>query len=160
MNRRKLNCVVCNEELVTGINWRATQIARKCTECLAKYSKEWYETNKERIQQQAYTFRRANPALVMYQRVKTRAKRLNLPFNLELSDIVIPEVCPVFGLPFVIGKASPQNPSLDRIIPNLGYTKGNIIVISKRANTIKSDATSEELQLVAEFCEKVGCVSY
>lgn len=41
-----------------------------------------------------------------------------------------------------------DSPSIDRIIPELGYTKGNIRVISNRANLLKSNATIEELQKV------------
>ncbi len=45
----------------------------------------------------------------------------------------------------------PNSPSFDRIIPTRGYTKGNVIIISNRANRIKSDATVEELERVASF---------
>ena len=46
-------------------------------------------------------------------------------------------------------------PSLDRLIPKLGYVKGNIVIVSTRANTIKRDATPEELMKIAKFYEKV-----
>lgn len=51
------------------------------------------------------------------------------------------------------GKSGPQpdSPSIDRIIPALGYVKGNVIVVSQRANTIKNNATPEELRRVADF---------
>lgn len=45
----------------------------------------------------------------------------------------------------------PNSPTLDRIRPDLGYVKGNVIVISGRANRIKSDATIEELRDIASF---------
>jgi hypothetical protein len=44
---------------------------------------------------------------------------------------------------------------LDRLIPELGYVKGNIAVVSTRANTLKRDATPEELMKVARFYEKI-----
>jgi Mor family transcriptional regulator len=72
---------------------------------------------------------------------KSRAIKKNLPFDLELSDIVIPEYCPVFPeikLVKNINQHKDNSPSLDRIIPELGYISGNVRVISSKANTIKS----------------------
>ena len=41
-----------------------------------------------------------------------------------------------------------DRPSLDRIDGAKGYVKGNVRVISHRANMLKNDATIEELELV------------
>lgn len=88
-------------------------------------------------------------------RVKSRAKRLNIPFNLELADIIIPTHCPVLGLKIQTGQGyNPVNsPSLDRINPKGGYIKDNIRVISNRANLLKSNATVEEMRLVLKDLE-------
>lgn len=43
--------------------------------------------------------------------------------------------------------------SLDRVRPEAGYTKGNIRVVSFRANRLKSDATPAELRLVLDYME-------
>lgn len=86
---------------------------------------------------------------------KHRAKVQNLPFNLELEDIVIPELCPVFGTPLVCnagqGGAKHDSPSLDKIIPELGYVKGNVQIISNLANVMKHDATPEQLVAFGEW---------
>lgn len=82
---------------------------------------------------------------------KKRAKKSDIPFNIEPEDIPnIPEYCPVLGIYIKNGiKSSHDNsPSLDKIIPELGYVKDNIRIISHRANRIKNDATVEELKLV------------
>lgn len=39
-------------------------------------------------------------------------------------------------------------------MPAMGYVKGNIIVISNRANRIKNNATIPELRAVADFFER------
>jgi len=91
---------------------------------------------------------------------KARAKKAKLPFDLKLEDVVIPEVCPLLGIPIVEGHMkgkqgpSPNSPSLDRIRPELGYVKGNLWVISHRANIIKQDATPDELELIAKQLRK------
>lgn len=72
---------------------------------------------------------------------KYRAAKYGRDFNIELSDIVIPTLCPVLGIPM-------DRPSLDRIDGTKGYVKGNVRVISHRANMLKNDATIEELELV------------
>lgn len=92
----------------------------------------------------------------LYSKVKSRSKRYDIPFNLELSDIIIPDVCPLLGIPITQGEGKhyDNSPSIDRLIPNLGYTKGNIWIISNRANRIKSDATLEELKLLVKNLEE------
>jgi len=98
---------------------------------------------------------RERPEPILLQGAKTRAKAHNLPFDLKIQDIIVPERCPILDIPLKIGEktASPNSPSLDRIDPQKGYVRGNVLVISHRANTIKSDATPEELRKVADFLE-------
>lgn len=40
-----------------------------------------------------------------------------------------------------------DSPSIDKVIPELGYVRGNVWVISNKANRIKNNATLEELKL-------------
>ena len=95
----------------------------------------------------------------IYTRIKSRAKLNNIPFNLEIEDIVVPQHCPVLGIPIhsVYGGGTNQNnsPSVDRINPKGGYVKGNVRVISNRANLLKSNASIEELRLVLKDLEGI-----
>lgn len=103
-------------------------------------------------------WRRADYRRGMFTRCKTAAKQ-GIPFDLEsYEDIPYATHCPVFGVLLEMGQGSmhPFSPSLDRIVPALGYTKGNIIVVSLRANTIKSDATPEEIAKVAKFYQRLS----
>lgn len=91
-------------------------------------------------------------------RIRTKCNKNNIPFDLTVDDIVIPDKCPVLGLPLKFGadraygqNAGEDSPSVDRIDPNGGYVKGNIIIISWRANRLKGNATPEELRMLAEF---------
>lgn len=87
---------------------------------------------------------------------KGRAARQGVPFDLNPEDVVIPDKCPVFGIPLIVGedKRSDNTPSIDRVVPSKGYVKGNIVVISWRANRLKSDATVEELRMLARYTQK------
>ncbi len=96
----------------------------------------------------------------MLARVKSRAKTKGIVFNLEADDIKIPKICPVLGITLNhnIGRGSgfhSDSPSVDRIDPKLGYIKGNVRVISARANLLKSDATITELVSILEDLRKL-----
>ena len=83
---------------------------------------------------------------------KKRATQLNVPFNLVLEDIPQETHCKYLDIPLRITVNQGQiidSPSLDRIIPALGYVKGNVQVISKLANLMKNCATEEQLKTFA-----------
>lgn len=132
-------------------------------------SREWAKNNPEKmkiISQQNSRKRTENGKSLTYSRdnyitqrmlrcARSRAKQQNIPFDLTADDIIIPEFCPILGLKLEIasGKAEDNSPSLDKIIPSLGYVKGNICVISNRANRIKYNASLDELKKVVSFLE-------
>ena len=89
----------------------------------------------------------------MFRRCRQRAKEKNIPFDLTPEDIVIPDVCPILGIPLIF-RSNGNSPSIDRLIPHLGYTKGNISIISQRANTIKSFGTEEEHRKIANWIKE------
>lgn len=120
---------------------------------ISTIGKRQYWKNREYNLARNKVWRQAHVAQRLLTAAKSRAKRLGLPFDLCLEDIQIPEFCPVLGLKLAVsisGK-SDSSPSLDRIIPALGYARGNVLVISWRANQIKSDATPLELRKIADF---------
>lgn len=83
----------------------------------------------------------------MWIRAKQRAEKHNYEFNIDETDIIIPKVCPLLEVPIVMGSKGDYEytPSLDRIDNSKGYIKGNIWVISKKANSMKNSASKEEL---------------
>lgn len=96
-------------------------------------------------------------AYTMWCSAKSAAKEHHLPFNIEPADIIIPTRCPLLGIPLRVGKKyhCPNSPSLDKIIPTKGYVKGNIHVVSYRANVIKQDASLAELKTLTANLEKI-----
>ena len=95
----------------------------------------------------------------LWMSAKRRAKASGLEFDLNLEDIQVPTHCPLLGVVMhtAQGVLSAYSPSLDRLDATKGYVKGNVWVISHRANTIKSNANLAELKLLvtnlAKFCD-------
>lgn len=87
--------------------------------------------------------------------MRNRCAKNDIPFNLDPEFFrVILALCPVLGIPMMRkSKTLDNRATVDRLIPSLGYVKGNVAWMSSRANRIKTDATLQELQLVAQFVE-------
>lgn len=85
-----------------------------------------------------------DPRIRLLASAKSRAQAKGRDFNIDLEDIIIPEICPVLGIPMT-------SPSLDRKNNDLGYVKGNVFVISKRANVLKNDANIAEIRAILAY---------
>jgi hypothetical protein len=72
---------------------------------------------------------------------------------LSFNDLEWPLVCPVLGLEldYFCPSRTESSVSFDRIDNNKGYIKGNVVVMSWRANRIKNDGTADEHQKIADF---------
>ena len=114
-----------------------------------KYGKEWYVQNKERQQETQKRYREKYLDRCLWRNARLRAKKNGIEFTITYSDIVIQSVCPVFGVDYSTGGMAAA--SLDRIDNSVGYVPGNIQVISRRANTMKGDATIEEMKIFAKW---------
>lgn len=117
-----------------------------------EYHTEWRRKNREKVNANSIKNSDANPASSILKNAKNRAATKGLAFDLEIEDIVIPELCPVFGIP--MEKRTRFAPSIDRIDSSKGYVKGNILIMSRLANTMKNDATPEEQRKFAEWVLK------
>ena len=61
-----------------------------------------------------------------------------------------PSHCPILGVELThLGGGRWNSPSIDKVVPELGYVKGNVRIISNLANTMKSDASKEQLKMFA-----------
>lgn len=100
------------------------------------------------------------PSYSLWASAKHRAEKKGLPFTLRLSDVVemVSEssTCPVLGTPFCwTNKGIKDNsPTLDKFVPELGYTKENTRLISFLANRIKTNANSDQVGKVYVWMRK------
>lgn len=117
-------------------------------EYYTEQNKAWRDANKEHRKEHAAKKHRErkqnNPELYLWKYAKSRASTDNMEFDIEVSDIIIPAVCPYFKTPFIMTDKQ-LAASLDRIDSTRGYTKDNIRVISYMANRMKNNATEEQL---------------
>ena len=113
---------------------------------------KWFKTTEERR-----AIRRTWPSIIqnLVDRARYRSKRDNREFNITKADVaaVITERCPILNEKLIPGDKH-LGPSLDRVDNSKGYVKGNIRVISKRANNLKGAATIEQLKTIISYMEK------
>lgn len=150
-------CIECRKEFKRK---RFTQ--HFCSEkCENKFNsiKPQYVDRRKYYQDNKLTFQ--NRYLENYNKIilsaaKQRAKKKQLPFNITVEDIIVPTYCPLLGIEIknsIPGEGRKNNsPTLDRIIPELGYIKGNVWVISWKANRIKSNVPRTQLE---QFCKNL-----
>lgn len=158
MRLEKRFCWTCGEEIP---KYKRSD-AKYCSPTCGNGYRKWrhYHNNPELYRRNRWE-ENSNIEKRMYSRIKSRAKKNNIPFDLEIDDIVVPEKCPILGieLDWNVGKGSgfhDNSPSLDKIYPKYGYVRGNVRVISSRANLLKSNATSEELEKILEDLHALG----
>ena len=167
-------CTKCNKEKTEFHLFKKNKdgLSNMCKDCKKEYDVKYRKSDKVQNAQKSKYYRdrkreyqkyRFNTDLriQLLQSAKARAKKLNLDFNIDIEDIIIPEYCPILEIKLErkeYGKGlsfQPNSPSLDKIIPELGYIKGNIIVLSMKANVMKNNATKEELKLFSENIMKI-----
>lgn len=170
------NCAICNKiklakefpknkRLIGGLHCY-------CKECSNKKNKEkeYYKNSqqvrkerrkndskfREKLNKQGNESRKRNITTQLLNSCRVRALQKNMDFNIIKEDIIIPEYCPILLTKIECGTKDnySNSPSVDRIDNTKGYIKGNIQVISKKANTIKNNATIEELILLSKWIVK------
>lgn len=172
-------CHVCKEEkpLSRFKKTKTNQIrsGATCYDCLNKKRREeyllnreyWLEYEKERHirdplltikrLKQKKDYHRKHPERQMYNSAKARAVKKDIDFNITQQDILnvfpIDNKCPILGVTLIINGTvfNPLSPSLDRIDNTKGYIKGNIAVISHRANILKRNASIDELTKIINW---------
>jgi hypothetical protein len=139
-------------------NWNKGHRAANCAQKAAVRAAHPGRDAREHL-----NWRQRNPEAYLLSKARQRAKQKGLPCTITVSDIHIPETCPVLGIKLQRSfggnrygpKATDASPSLDRIKPSLGYIPGNVAVISFRANMVKSFGTAEEHRKIAAWLQSL-----
>lgn len=168
------NCPTCSKAFET--NCGGTQEKKFCSKrCASAFRKIDQNVRQENRKIWAREFRKRNPERskanskrarqklkncfpekLMLLELRKRARQRGIEFNLEIEDIVIPERCPILGIELVFGKGRVHDasPSMDRIVPSKGYTKGNCFIISSKANRMKQENTIEDFEKIISYIKE------
>lgn len=106
-------------------------------------------------------YSRRPPLERLLRNARVSAKKRGLTFDICESDLLpLPTVCPILGIRLKYscgGKIGPRDKSkyaqasLDRKDNSLGYVRGNVFIVSWRANQLKSDATPQEIAALSKW---------
>ena len=128
--------------------------------------KKYYENNREPIKQR-YRDRFKNISNIREYKdlntryLKERIRQCNRRTECSLTPEELLELipkdlrCPIFKTKFKFGGVKRKDRiyclSIDRIDNKRGYHKDNVVIVSMRANTMKSAGTVKEMYMVADF---------
>ncbi len=147
-----INCKVCNKEFesVQGAHKICSDECRKKQKLAAR--NKWRAKSKTKWAGYSKAYRERNPHKAKVVAFRTKAQRLGLPFDLDENWFKqnTPTHCPVLGLPLDTGTRDNAS-SVDRLVPEKGYTKDNCSIMSLKANRLKNNATIEELEKIITF---------
>lgn len=170
------NCSKCGKEYpATSEYFRTSSICKGgisnvCKKCVAFAKKEWRQNTgrykKGPRQLISFAERCATDsilrrAMILRQGIVKRSKEKNLPCNLEILTVSYFDVllrsnasCECCGLELDFSfknQVNERSPTVDRIIPALGYVIDNIAIICWKCNAIKKDAELAELKNLLEW---------
>lgn len=151
-NHRRSACKICTKPYRDRYNANPKNKKSSLKWHRSRYANDPLYRSKIKLGAKRYRVEsRANYLLV---RARERAKEKGLDFNIDVSDVIVPQYCPLLNIE--LDKEPQSNvkrhwsSSLDRVDLRYGYVKGNVRVISDLANTMKNAATIEQLLLFAK----------
>ena len=160
-----------------GIMPPADYYAKNREKCRA-YNKMWAKNNPDKVQEYARKFkekadyrerrkaylkksmlkREQETDREWQQRCFNIKKRWANRHQLQVSDLTWPTHCPALGLELdYTGKDPIRGWSIDKLNPAQGYVPGNVAIVSRLANTIKSNATADQIRRVADWVDAQTC---
>lgn len=160
--RRKSRCKECCNNITREYRSNNRNLVNEKNRASYYRNKEQRRRTQKRYEKKIRDIAGTNGVVyskILVKAAKQRSKKYGIPFNITYEDIYIPEFCPVLGIKIIKnnGKGHTSNSaSIDRIIPELGYVKGNVIVVSFKANSIKTNATPDEILMVGNYYKELA----
>lgn len=134
--------------------FKVVDMPHKDPEVRKAYFKEYRKKNPGKPKK----YYQKNPIKQMLHNARNRARMKGLEFTITEADILVPDTCPILGIPIKSaigqnpsGKGKDNSPSLDRVDNTQGYVPGNVRVISYKANSWKSNFTYADVLSLANY---------
>lgn len=165
------NCSKCGTEYpATNECFRTSSsckdgISNVCKKCVAIAKKEWrqdtgrYKKGPHQLisfEERCATDSILRRAMILRQGILKRSKEKNLPCDLEILTVSYfnqilrsNSFCKCCGIELDCSfkdQVNDRSPTVDKIVPTLGYVISNIAIICWKCNVIKKDATLLELK--------------
>lgn len=130
---------------------------------LAKLRKKYAENEWVRDRAKAYAgkYRRECFGREITNQARKRANRDGREFSLDANRVQemwdASHACAYCGVEMVVGTGrwANESASLDRVDPNAGYTEQNTVIACWRCNSLKRDATPDELEALVKNFRRV-----
>ncbi|MDE2103315.1 MAG: hypothetical protein KGL39_39105 [Patescibacteria group bacterium] len=133
------------------------RVARERQRCREKQP-IYYASHKKEIRESRqasyYAARAASPVKFLVQSARWRAKKRKLPFDLTATycQTLWTGRCAISGLALSVNKGHGPgllSPSIDRIVPQRGYVRGNVRFVAMAVNSLKHSGTDEDMLMIA-----------
>ncbi len=165
-------CVTCEKTLQVSYFWKQKSkkngLQSECKYCMKLRTTQYHRDNRKTLRPRNNAVitkrRKNNPIKALLSGAKSRAKFAGIEFSITENDITLPDKCPILGIELKSGfgmgfgrllHEKDSRFSIDRIDNQRGYTSDNVIIVSYRANRLKSDASLEEIKKIASFYEQL-----
>ena len=156
-------CLMCNvekdEEEFHRDSQRKSGRRPYCKPCINEKRRGYRSPNANVNNRKWKTTTRAekykrNPRKYLWDTAKVRAKKNGTPFTITVDDIPNTKICPItYRYMNVLENDSEDGMSLDRIDNTKGYVPGNVWIISRKANRLKSDGDIKMFKRILEYME-------
>jgi hypothetical protein len=155
VSRQRILQIIKSKEIDIGDLWgRRLETSIKNERYRKTYKRKWghYPEESHLRLEEGYDNKRR-----IFRNKVHSAKATKWEWNIDFGDIEFPDVCPVLGieLDYTATRVKDNSVSFDRIDPSKGYVKGNVAIISFRANRLKSDGNKEEFRRLYKWLDRI-----
>lgn len=115
--------------------------------------RRWKDKNKEK---RATYWKEYEAARPVSEKLFRSMKNRKIAYEISPEDIVVPDTCPICESKMQVSTTrggNSRSPTLDKVVPDKGYVKGNVAVICKYCNSLKGAGSAEDHRRIAAYID-------